>query len=189
MEMTANQHDLSREQLIHLIQEKDKFIADQQDKIQHQEQKIRDQEQQQLSLFDEAIPPTDPEKLLEAEESIQVSAHSRIKKPGRKPLPAHFPRIQKIYDLEDHEKVCHCGCQLTCIGADTYEQADIIPAKIYVIEHLKKKYACKACEETLKTATMPVQPIPRSIAGPGGESALIFLALAYACGSLNPLSY
>src|SRR5690606_35143523 len=36
-----------------------------------------------------------------------------------------------------------------------------------VIEHLRKKYACKHCEETIVTAAMPTQPIPRSIASAG----------------------
>ena len=36
-----------------------------------------------------------------------------------------------------------------------------------VLVHIQKKYVCKACEETIKTAQKPKQPIPKSIAIPG----------------------
>ena len=87
--------------------------------------------------------------------------------PGRKPLPADLPREQRIYDLPEKEKTCACGHELTHIKDETSEQLEIIPAKVYVIEHVRKKYACRQCEETIKTAPMPAQPIPRSIAAPG----------------------
>ena len=38
---------------------------------------------------------------------------------------------------------------------------------MYVVELVKKKYACKSCEETIKTAKAPLQAIPKSMAGPG----------------------
>ena len=54
-----------------------------------------------------------------------------------------------------------------CIGDETTEQLDIVPAKIYVLQHVCKKYACKQCESGIKTAKKPTQPIPKSIAAPG----------------------
>ena len=78
-----------------------------------------------------------------------------------------MPREQRIHDLTEEEKICACGETLTHIKDETCEQLDIIPARVYVIQHVKRKYACKHCEETIKTAPMPAQPIPRSIASPG----------------------
>lgn len=78
-----------------------------------------------------------------------------------------MPREQCIHDLSENEKVCACGHALTHIKDEKSEQLEIIPAKVYVIEHIRKKYACRRCEETIKTAPMPAQPIPRSIAAPG----------------------
>jgi len=119
----------------------------------------------QLRLFNEpeqetlgAAPVDEPE--------IEVPAHVR-KKPGRKPLPASLPRVRIEHDLPDEEKHCHCGCDLTRIGEETSEQLDIIPAKVRVLQHVRFKYACKACEETILTAAMPPQPIPKSMASPG----------------------
>ena len=120
----------------------------------------------QYLLFNEAMSPSNLTEIEAAEEEITVPEHTR-KKRGRKPLPKDLPRKQEIHDLPESEKVCACGCELTCIGEQTSEQLDIIPAKIYVIEHVYKKYACKQCEETIKQAKAPLQPIPKSIASAG----------------------
>ena len=101
-----------------------------------------------------------------AEETITVPTHQR-RRSHRKPLPDHLPRIDVEDDLSDQEKVCRCGCQLSRIGKELSEQLDIIPAKIQVIRHIRHKYACKDCEQTVRTAALPPQPIPKSNASPG----------------------
>lgn len=97
-------------------------------------------------------------------ETIQ---YERRKSRGRKSLPADLPRVRIEHDLNDADKVCDCGCALTHIGEDTSEQLDIIPAKIQVLQHARLKYACKACEATVRTAALPAQPIPKSNASGG----------------------
>ena len=121
----------------------------------------------QVSLFDEAELPNNVQVIEEAEEEISIVSYIRKKIPGRKALPAELPRVPRIYDLPESEKICECGCKLTHIKDEKSEQLEIIPAKIYVIQHIRKKYACKQCEDTIKTASQPLQPIPRSIAGSG----------------------
>lgn len=122
----------------------------------------------QGSLFDEATLPDNQQEIIEAEEEITVTSHKRKKrKKGRKALPKDLPRQQIVYELPESERVCACGCQLVHIGNECTEQLDIIPAKLYVIEHIQKKYACKHCKETIKTAKKTAQPIPKSIAAPG----------------------
>jgi len=95
-----------------------------------------------------------------------VPAHTR-KKRGRKPLPDKLPRIDIIHELPDGERRCDIdGQQLTEINAVVSEQLDIIPAKIQVIRHIRKQYACP-CGQCIKTAPLPAQPIPKSMASPG----------------------
>ncbi len=120
----------------------------------------------QLALFNEAEAQVDEAPQDEPEELISIPGHER-KKPGRKPLPAALPRIRVEHDLEACEKTCECGCQLTRIGEQISEQLDIVPAQIRVIQHVRPTYACKACEETIKTAPLIPQPIPKSNASPG----------------------
>jgi len=193
MKTTINYDKKSKAELIHLLIDQDKTISQHQEEItQHQEEISRHKKQiifleeyikaqqlrqfankseklnsSQLQFFDEAKPVKDEEKILAAEEEIQVNSFTRKRSTGRKALPSDLPREQRIYDLAEAEKICACGCTLTYITDEKSEQLEYIPAKIFVIEHVKKKYVCKQCEETIKTAKMPLQPIPRSIAGSG----------------------
>lgn len=128
-----------------------------------------DEDAPQQCLFDEAAMPSNEGEIEKADEAITIASHQRKtnKKPGRKALPAELPREEVFYDISEAEKQCHCGCALAHIGNDTSEQLEIIPAKVYVIKHVRKKYACRSCEETIKIAPLKKQPIPRSIAAPG----------------------
>ena len=109
---------------------------------------------QLLLLFNEASLPTVEEQadIEESEEDIHVAAHTRHKKRGRKGLPAHYPRVEKIYDLPDNEKICSCGCALDFIGDERTEQLEVIPEQAYVVVHIQKKYACKPCQGHVKQA-------------------------------------
>jgi len=125
----------------------------------------------QISLFDEA--ELDDEAGSDAvvdvsidDDEITVAAHTR-KKRGRKPLPDHLPRVDMVHELAEDERRCdHDGRLLSEIGEVISEQLDIIPAKIQVTRHIRKKYACD-CGQCIKTAPLPAQPIPKSMASPG----------------------
>lgn len=65
--------------------------------------------QQQISLFDEAQLPKNSEKIIAAEEEIQIASYTRKKNCGRKALPKELPRVQRIYDLNENEKICSRG--------------------------------------------------------------------------------
>lgn len=120
----------------------------------------------QALLFDEAQLPSNETEIVVADEEITVASFKRKKKskPGRKPLPAHLPRVERIYDIEENEKRCDCGCTRECVGDERSEQLGYKPAETYVIVHVRKKYACRKCEQGVKTAKLPHQPIPKSIA-------------------------
>ena len=116
----------------------------------------------QLRLFDEAEVDSEPGVVPtnDAADSLTIAPHAR-KKPGRKPLPDNLPRIDIIHELNEGERVCpHDGNLLREIGDEISEQLDIIPAKIQVLHHIRKKYAC-TCGQCIKTAPMPAQPIPK----------------------------
>lgn len=119
----------------------------------------------QIRLFDEA--EVEAQAVMPSEDDeITVPEHTR-KKRGRKTLPESLPRIDVIHVLADDERTCpHDGKPLTEIGEVTSEQLDIIPAKIQVIRHIRKQYAC-SCGQCIKTAPLPAQPIPKSMASPG----------------------
>lgn len=111
----------------------------------------------QYHLFDEA--EADTEIALEDDEVI-VPAHTR-KKGGRKKLPESLPRVDVVHELSGDDLICpHDGATLNEIGEVTSEQLDIIPAKIQVIRHIRKQYACK-CGHASKQQTYPNNRFPR----------------------------
>lgn len=85
------------------------------------------------------------------------------KRGGRGPLPAHLERKRVEHDLSEAEKHCaQCAQDLRCIGEDTSEHYEYVPASVTVTVNVCKKYAC-AC--TVRTAGKPPQPIEKSTAG------------------------
>jgi transposase len=100
---------------------------------------------------------------------------------GRRRLPSDLPRRTVIHDLPDEEKPCPCcGEMRHVIGRETSEQLELIPAKLTVIEHVRLKYACRACEQKaaeggpqITTAEKPLSPIEKGLAAPGLLSYVI----------------
>lgn len=126
----------------------------------------------QYSLFDEAeFVCEQPSSELEPE-VVQVPAYARAKK-GRKPISEFIPREEIVHDIPAEEKICACGCELSCIGEVVSEKLDYVPAKIRVLRYIRPKYACKKCEgteddgQTVKIASMPPQLIRQGIVTPG----------------------
>jgi transposase len=120
-----------------------------------------------MGLFNEAETLCD-EAADEEEVGIEVPAHTRRKRGGRRPLPAFLPRVEILHDLTEDEKVCgnDPSHSLVVIGEDRLEQLDFIPATARVKVHVRPKYACPKCKDGVETAPMPPQPIPKSMATP-----------------------
>jgi len=121
----------------------------------------------QIRLFDEAEADSEAqERAGSAQEMVVVAEHQR-KKRGRRPLPRALPRIDIVHELGPAERRCdRDGAELVEIGEVSCEQLDIIPARIQVLRHIRKQYACR-CGQCIKTAPLPPQPIPKSLASPG----------------------
>ena len=121
----------------------------------------------QMGLFNEA--ETLCEDALDAEEaSIEVPAHARRKRGGRRPLPDFLPREEILHDLAEDQKVCgnDPNHPLVAMGSEKLEQLVFLPATAKVLVHIRPKYACSTCKDSIQTAPMPPQPIPKSMATP-----------------------
>src|SRR5271165_1184574 len=87
---------------------------------------------------------------------------------GRKPLPASLPRKTVLHDVPPEQRVCpDCGAERTCIGREVREQLEFIPASLVVLEHIRPKYACQACEANVVIADVLPAPIDKGLPGPG----------------------
>jgi len=102
----------------------------------------------------------------------RVNSHNR-KKPRRTPIPEEYPRIDVVHDIDEQDKICHCGCRKSMINEDISEELDITPAKIHVIRHRRPKWACRGCENvdqigpTVAIAPLPPKILPRCLASYG----------------------
>ncbi len=126
-------------------------------------------------------------------EEVTVPAHKRARG-KRKPLDDRLPRQRIEHDIPESEKLCPCGSgqQRPRIGEIVTEQADIVPAKVVVLQHVRFKYGpCRQCDgvfpaarpttvdasiaaigstnepQAIIIARAPAQPIPKSLAAPG----------------------
>lgn len=66
------------------------------------------------------------------------------------------------------ERLCDCcGSFLSRMEEQASEQLEVIPAKVYVVQHIRHKYACRKCQDKVVISKMPDQPIDKGKAGPG----------------------
>jgi len=86
---------------------------------------------------------------------------------GRKLLPRQLKRRRVEHDLGPEERMCpECREALRPIGEEISERLEYVPASLYVIEEVCRKYACpKGCG--VVTASKPMQPIEKGLPGPG----------------------
>src|SRR5438067_2285862 len=86
---------------------------------------------------------------------------------GRRPLPDHLPRCRVEHPVDPKDLTCPCGACRRRIGEELSEQLEYSPACLFVIEHVRPKYACPACEQGVVIADKPPQPIEKGLPGPG----------------------
>lgn len=101
----------------------------------------------------------------EAVETETVVSYERKKRKKNKRLidTSKLPRYKLYHDLA--ERNCPNCCEaLHCFGEALSEQLEILPEVLYVIEHIRKKYACRKCD-TVFMGEKPSSPIPKGLAG------------------------
>jgi transposase len=171
----ATAHSLIRE-LAQTVHTQEHLIA----KLQHQlEHVIRQRfgrksekvDRDQLLLFaHEIVTSLEEQRPAPVEPSPTVAeSNSRTKiGHGRKPLPANLPRKQILHDLKPEQLPCpDFGRIRTKIGEEVREQLEYVPASVIVLQHVRPKYACKACQANVLIADRLPEPIEKSLPGPG----------------------
>ena len=84
-------------------------------------------------------------------------------KPVRAPLPAHLPRERIV--LPSPTNCRCCGGKLAKLGETITETLECIPRTYKVIQTVREKFSCRACE-TITQPPAPFHPIARGRAGP-----------------------
>ena len=125
----------------------------------------------QLNLWKEALEEAVEAVEADAGESAEKSeGEERPKaKPKRLALPAGLPRRSVEVPVEPELRICtRCGANKVCIGHETSEVLELIPARFEVIVYEREKLACAVCPtEGVVTAAAVVKPLDGGIPGPG----------------------
>ena len=128
-----------------------------------------EKETNQQELFEE----TEQTVAAEEEQTTTIGSHER-KKPGRKPIDEHLPRVNILHDIAEGERHCACGHELERFSEEVSERIQVIPEQMYVERHIRPKYACKYCEGSgdeqkpaVRIAPAPASMIPGSIVTAG----------------------
>src|ERR687883_810446 len=128
--------------------------------------------QLELSLEDleETAAAADAVKVADAGEMSEVRGFAR-RKPARRPLPEHLPRRRVVYPAP---AACPCcGGSVRKLGEVVTESLERVPARWFVIQHVREKVSCRACE-AITEAPAPFHPIARGRAGPNLLAEVVF---------------
>ncbi len=190
MERPLIQTDNNPQALLSLIDSQQQTLTAQRQRIQTQHLEIQSQSErieqleQQLDWFkrqvfgrksERIVLPGQGELFEEAaleglppgQEATEQLSYER-RKPKRNPLPKDLPRERIELDVSDAEKVCPCCAgERRRIDEETTEELAFEPAKFWVREYVRFKYACARCEEGgVVIAPMIARPIPKGLFGP-----------------------
>ena len=138
------------------------------------ERKARLLEQMELEL--EELEAAAAEDDLAAEKAATgyttpVRAFTR-KKPSRKPFPAHLPR-ERIIVPGPTACACCGSTRLAKLGEDVTETLEVVPRQWKVVQHVREKFTCRACE-MISQAPAPFHVLPRGFAGPSLLAMILF---------------
>ena len=131
----------------------------------------------QMELHLEELEASASEDDLAAEQAVAgngVGSQAAIprRRPARKPFPAHLPRERIVVPGPTA-----CGCcgstRLARLGEDVTETLEVIPRQWKVIQHVREKFTCRACE-AISQAPAPFHVIPRGWAGPSLLAMILF---------------
>ena len=121
---------------------------------------------------DEA-PPQDPT-------TAHSQAPNKRARGKRAPLPSELARVEIVHEVPEAERTCPCGTPMVVIGEEVSEQLDIVPMKVQVLRHIRRRYGCPGGAHAPVTAPLPEQPLPKSNASP--DLLAMLIAVKYVDG-------
>jgi transposase len=144
------------------------------DKFGQSSERARHLDQLEFQLEELEATATEDELVAEAAAekvaSIPVKSFER-KKPVRAPLPAHLPRERVVIPAPC--SCPSCGGKLAKLGEDITETLEVIPRQWKVIQTVREKFSCRACE-TITQPPAPFHPIARGRAGAGLLAMILY---------------
>jgi transposase len=137
------------------------------------ERKARLLEQLELQLEELETAAAEEELLAEkAAAQTRGAPRPQRKRPSRKPFPAHLPRERVVIPAP---ACCPCcgSAKLSKLGEDVTETLEVIPRRWKVIQTVREKFSCRACE-AIAQPPAPFHATPRGFAGPNLLAMILF---------------
>jgi transposase len=137
------------------------------------ERKARLLDQMELQLEDLEAGATEDELAAEqAAARAQTVRSFERKRPARKAFPAHLPRERVVIPAPE---CCPCcgSAKLSKLGEDVTETLEVIPRRWKVIQTIREKFSCRACERITQPPA-PFHVTPRGFAGPNLLAMILF---------------
>lgn len=136
------------------------------------ERKARLLDQLEMQLEDMEAAATEDELAAErASRSTVVKSFER-RRPSRKPFPDHLPR-ERIVIAAPQSCPCCGSAKLSKLGEDITETLEVIPRQWKVIQTVREKFSCRACEKITQPPA-PFHVTPRGFAGPNLLAMILF---------------
>jgi len=137
------------------------------------ERKARLLEQMELQLEELEAAATEDELAAEkAAAKTQTVRSFERKRPARKPFPEHLPRERMVIPAPASCPCCG-SAKLSKLGEDVTETLEVIPRRWKVIQTVREKFSCRACE-TITQPPAPFHVTPRGFAGPNLLAMILF---------------
>jgi transposase len=135
------------------------------------ERKARLLDQIELELEELEAAASEDELAAREVSTAAVAAFER-KRPSRRPFPAHLPRERVV--IAAPERCPCCGsARLSKLGEDITETLEMIPRRWKVIQTVRERFSCRACE-TITQPPAPFHVTPRGFAGPHLLATILF---------------
>ena len=103
----------------------------------------------------------DASGIAESQDNDPKTQAPRDRPARRQPAPAHLSRVPNPLVVPPAERPCpKCGAERTCIGHETTEVIELIPAQVIVRQDTREKLACSNCESELVRAPIGDKLVP-----------------------------
>lgn len=137
------------------------------------ERKARLLDQMELRLEDLETGASEDELAAEkAAARTQTVAAFQRRRPVRKPFPDHLPRERVVIPAPESCPCCG-STKLSKLGEDITETLEVIPRRWKVVQTVREKFSCRACE-TISQPPAPFHVTPRGFAGPNLLAMILF---------------
>jgi transposase len=135
------------------------------------ERQARLLDQMELELEELEAAASEDERAAQQASTEAVRSFER-KRPSRRPFPAHLPRERVVIAAP---KRCPCcgSVKLSKLGEDITETLEVIPRRWTVIQIVRERFSCRACE-TIMQPPAPFHVTPRGFAGPHLLATILF---------------